>query len=251
MKNKLYEHELPKGYTLIKTIDAANKKVGLIFNLIALGVLALTMVGAFLIVNVDFKEVFGISGLIRLMVFIVILLSYTILHELLHGFAYKLLTKQKLKFGLTLSVAFCGVPQIYVYRLTALIAVLTPFAVFLPIFTIIPFFLPKSIDKILMSMLWGLHVGGCVGDLYVSGILLFRYRDKRVLMNDTGPKQTFYIPSDEPNVERENGVAMPAAPVWEIEKQEIAEMPKGAPQPQGLQTPRPQNKKKKHRKKTK
>lgn len=245
---KTYEKELPNNYTLVKTIDATNKKVGLIFNLIALGVLALTMVGAFLIVRVDFKEVFGISGLIRLMVFVVILLAYTVLHELVHGLAYKLLTKQKLKFGLTLSVAFCGVPQIYVYRTTALIAVLAPFALFLPVLTIVPFFLPKAVDKILLSILWGLHVGGCVGDLYVSGLLLFKYRDKRVLMNDTGPKQTFYIPSEEPLTERGNGVAVPA-PAWEVERQEMTEKPKGAPRPQGLQNSCPQNKKKKRHKK--
>ena len=38
-----------------------------------------------------------------------------------------------------------------------------------------------------------MHVGGCVGDLWVTYYLLFKYRDKKMIVNDTGPKQTFYI----------------------------------------------------------
>ena len=44
------------------------------------------------------------------------------------------------------------------------------------------------------GVLFSIHFGGCVGDLYVIGLFLFRFRDPRTLMNDTGPKQTFYVP---------------------------------------------------------
>ncbi|MCQ2122483.1 MAG: DUF3267 domain-containing protein, partial [Fibrobacter sp.] len=59
-----------------------------------------------------------------------VMLVYIVLHELVHGAVYKLLTGQKLTFGFKASVAYCGVPDIYVYRRTALAALLAPFVVF-------------------------------------------------------------------------------------------------------------------------
>ncbi|MCM1195075.1 MAG: metalloprotease family protein, partial [Firmicutes bacterium] len=134
MKN--YESEIPQNYKLVKTIDAKSAKIGITLNLIALLVLIACVVSAYFIIGVpldgiiDFEDATG--NFIRLAVFIVVMISYVILHELVHGAAYKALTKQKLTFGLTLFVAFCGVPHIYVYRKTALIAVLAPFVTFLP-----------------------------------------------------------------------------------------------------------------------
>ena len=195
MKN--YEAELPLNYRLVKTIDAKNKTVGIVLNLIALAVLAVSVAVACIIIRFDFSELVssreGYANIIRLAVFIAVMIAYVILHELVHGAAYKIMTKRKLTFGLTFSVAFCGVPDIYVYRKTALIAVLAPFVVFLPIFTALPFFLSNPLEKVLASFLWGMHVGGCSGDLWVTGVLLFKLRDKTTLMNDTGPKQTFYV----------------------------------------------------------
>lgn len=194
MKN--YELELPQNYKAVKVIDAKeDKKVVIIFNIVALLVMAISVAIAWILVGDVFGNMaeLGYANLIRVAVFLVVMIAYIILHELVHGAMYKALTKQKLTFGLTLSVAFCGVPNIYVYRRTALLAVLAPFAVFLPVFTVLPIVLTTPVDKILASFMWGMHVGGCVGDLYVAGLLLFKYRDKTVLMNDTGPKQTFYV----------------------------------------------------------
>ena len=38
---------------------------------------------------------------------------YMVLHELTHGLFYKIFTHEKLKFGMTLTVAYCGIPRIY------------------------------------------------------------------------------------------------------------------------------------------
>ncbi len=131
---------------------------------------------------------------IRLLVFCAALLAYVILHELVHGAAYKILTKQKLTFGLTLTVAYCGVPDIYVYRKASLIALLAPFVLFTVLFAVLLFFMPTAVDKCLMAFLLGVHVGGCVGDLYGAALYVFRFRDPETLMRDTGPAQTFYLP---------------------------------------------------------
>ena len=200
MKN--YEAELPQNYKLVKTIDAKNAKIGVILNSIALIVMIACILGAYFIVDVpfgklvNFEDNYGISGVLRLLVFLVLSIVYVILHELVHGAAYKALTKQKLTYGFTFTVAFCGVPHIYVYRKTALIAVLAPFLVFLPILLILCFALPDPFEKVLAATLLGMHVGGCSGDLWVAGILTFKYRDNSTLMNDTGPKQTFYVIDD-------------------------------------------------------
>lgn len=205
MKN--YEAELPQNYKLVKTIDAKNAKVGIALNLIASLVVVACIVGAYFIVGVSLNDLigldenYGFGNIIRSVVFLVVMVVYIILHELVHGAAYKALTKQKLTFGFTLTVAFCGVPQIYVYRKTALISVLAPFVVFLPVFLVLCFVLPNPLEKLLAATMLGMHVGGCCGDLWVAGLLLFKLRDKATLMNDTGPKQTFYVPCDEQTTE--------------------------------------------------
>lgn len=200
MKN--YETELPQNYNLVKTIDAKNAKIGIILNLIALAVVVVCIVGAYFIIGVSFIELAdmifgGTYAIIRLLVFVVIMIAYVILHELVHGAAYKALTKQKLTFGVSLTCAFCGVPNVYVYRKTAIIAVLAPFVVFLPVFLVLCFVLPNPVEKFLSAFMLGMHFGGCSGDLWVAGLLLFKFRDKATLMNDTGPKQTFYVLQNE------------------------------------------------------
>jgi hypothetical protein len=55
--------------------------------------------------------------------------------------------------------------------------------------------LPANVWCLLVIVLFAIHFGGCAGDLYGTLILLFKYRGKSVLMNDSGPKQTFYVQS--------------------------------------------------------
>ncbi len=115
-----------------------------------------------------------------------------IVHELLHGAAYKLLTGEKLTFGFTLSVAYCGVPHIYVYRRAALIALLTPFTVFTILYIVLLLAVSDPFTKLCILLPFAVHTGGCVGDLYDTYIYLTRFKDPATLMQDTGPKQTFY-----------------------------------------------------------
>lgn len=192
-KGKYYESELPEEYRTVNTIDAKDTKIGIILNLIALAVLAVTLVTAYFAIGAS-DYVITVREIIHGLVFFVCLISYIILHELVHGAVYKFFTRQKLTFGLTLTVAFCGVPHIYVYRKPALAAVLAPFIVFLPIFLTFCFVLPTPFAKMLAAFMLGMHIGGCSGDLWMSGLLIFKFRDNALLVNDTGPKQTFYAP---------------------------------------------------------
>lgn len=201
MKN--YELQLPEGYVEAKTIDAkTDTKIMVVFSVVS----ALVAVGAVVVAwlclgltsnNWIDKLIGDGSNLWHNFAFMGAMVAYIILHELTHGIVYKVMTKQKLTFGLTLTVAYCGVPNIYVYRKTALCALLAPFLVFLPIFTALPFFMKEPIDVLWCALLWGMHVGGCVGDLYCTILYLFKFRDPRTLLRDTGPKQTFYIPTEQ------------------------------------------------------
>ena len=192
---KNWEAELPAGYREAFVIDAKNdKKLLLWMNLIVIVVMAVFIAAGFAWLRpFEHFESFSIGAMLW---FLAAMIAYVVLHELVHGAAYKALTGQKLTFGLTLTVAFCGVPEIYVYRKASLIAVLAPFVVFTVVFLLALAILPGAWPKFLCLLLLGLHVGGCVGDLYNTALYLTRFRDPRTLTRDTGPIQTFYIPDD-------------------------------------------------------
>ncbi len=185
---KHFEEVLPEGYRETFTVDAKDTKLGWLLN----GVAAVVAIAAGVLGYFLFRPKLAALNPLFLLLASVTLLAYIVLHELAHGVAYKLLTKRKLKFGITLTVAFCGVPDIYVYRRAAMIALLTPFLLFSVAFGCLAALLPYAWDKFIFFLLLGFHVGGCSGDLYVTGLYLFKFRNPTVLMQDTGPKQSFY-----------------------------------------------------------
>ena len=193
---KYWEKELPAGYTEALVIDAKdNKKM-----VRGMGTAALLVFGLFLWIGIatQWRGMTAQKPSTAMAAgFVVSLMIYIVLHELVHGAAYKLLTGQKLTFGLTLSVAFCGVPEIYVYRRASLIAVLAPFVVFTILSLVLLALLPDPWLRFYVLLFLGLHIGGCSGDLYNTWLYLTRFRDPRTLTRDTGPVQTFYIPETE------------------------------------------------------
>ncbi|MBQ9780382.1 MAG: DUF3267 domain-containing protein [Clostridia bacterium] len=207
-KQQNFERELPTGYKQALYINAKDAKFGIIFNLIALAVLAVVMILAVLLLrlgdklSLDILDMEYVQLLVAYAVFFGAMIGYVVLHELVHGIAYKTLTGEKLTFGLSWSCAFCGVPHIYTYRRTALISVIAPFTVFtllmLPLLVILYFVSP--LYYLIVAFLFGLHVGGCSGDLYVLYLLSVKFKDKKVLMRDTGPEQFFYVPDEKNSV---------------------------------------------------
>ena len=190
---KHWEKELPAGYREAKVIDAkADKK--LVRGMTAASFAVLMAFLALAILWQGRRLSSEPMPLQQALVFWVALIAYIVLHELVHGAAYKLLTGQKLTFGLTLTVAFCGVPEIYVYRRASLIAVLAPFVVFTVLGLVLLAALPGAWEKFFVLCFLGLHIGGCSGDLYNTWMYLTRFKDPRTLTRDTGPVQTFYVP---------------------------------------------------------
>lgn len=190
MKN--FERELPEGYREVYSIDATDKKVGVLLTVASLAIFAAIAIPAVLLIR-PAESFFESYSLVRNIVALAVLAAYVVLHELVHGIAYKCLTGEKLTFGLTLTCAYCGVPNVYVYRRTALISLLAPFVVFSILFAV-PLFLPiGGWNKIYCAVIFALHVGGCAGDLYDTLLYLLRFKRPDTLMRDTGPKQVFYL----------------------------------------------------------
>lgn len=193
-----YYTDLPAGYREVFHIDAKSKKVGFVFTVVSLviTVASLFVIGLLTDLSSIADAVKEGSILIPYLVLLAGLFLYIVLHELVHGAAYKALTHQKLTFGITLTVAFCGVPDIYTSRKTALIALTAPLVVFSIVFLALMagFRTSNPVYFAVFSILFSIHLGGCVGDMYMTLLLMTRFKDPRLLMRDTGPAQTIYLP---------------------------------------------------------
>ena len=195
MEHKHFYDEMPENYQVDRVVDAKAKKTVIAFNVAASVVmLALMLLFFFAARSMDPKSFSGATPLWALLVFLVFYVVYVVLHELTHGACYRYFTRRKLKFGMTLTVAFCGVPDLYVKKKAALIAVLAPFTVFTVLLGVPLFFVRNAFAFLVCSWCFSAHLGGCVGDLYCASLLIFRYRGVPVVVNDTGPKQTFCVP---------------------------------------------------------
>ena len=194
--NKSFEKHLPDGYNQVFHLSASDVKVGVIFNLVAMIIMvAICLIAAIPVfcaedmsIDLSVMGVYVCGGAMLLFV-------YMVLHELVHGIAYKITTGEKLRFGISWSCAFCGVPDIYTYRRTALIALVSPFILFtlilLPL-AVLSYFVSVYLYAPVILIL-ATHIGGCAGDLYLTILLLFKYKDRDMLMRDTGPEQFIYL----------------------------------------------------------
>ena len=189
-KGRTYETELPAGYEETMRVDVKDKRLAIKLNLAALIITAVLVFAAIRIIRPE--NLFENVRPGKLFIYWFALIVYIVLHELVHGLAYKLLTGQKLKFGLTFGAAYCGVPDIYVYRRASLIALLAPFAVFSVVFLAMAFFMPNKWDSFFSALLFAFHLGGCVGDLYMTYLFMTRFKDDRTLTRDFGPTAVYY-----------------------------------------------------------
>lgn len=204
MEGKNFERELPKGYKIATVMDASKGRFAVVFTLISflfliVAVAAMALPFVFEPEDIDDLPYLSVSFLLGMVASFV----YIVLHELVHGAAYKRLTGEKLTYGFTLTCAYCGVPRIFTYRRTALIAVLAPFVLFTLILIpalVVAYYVSFGL-YVVLGVVFAMHFSGCSGDVYVAALLLFKYRDGRVLMNDTGPKMALLVPCESPSDE--------------------------------------------------
>lgn len=190
---RYYEEELPVGYTEALTVDANDKKSGAKLG-IAAAIVAAVLFNAcfFLYVWPRRGEIAEGFSILKCVGFLAAYFFYVTLHELTHGAVYKLLTGRKLTFGFKPPAAYCGLPDVYVYRKTSLLSLLAPFTVFSVLFAVLFIVVGDPFIKALILALLILHVTGCTGDLHGVGLFLFKFRSPDTLRKDTGPKQIYY-----------------------------------------------------------
>jgi len=208
-KEQNFEKTLPSGYTQALYINAKSAKFGIVFNLIAFAVWGLVVAAAFLFLHLGGKLTSGLLkvGYLQLslayLVLIGAMVGYIVLHELVHGFAYKKLTGEKPTFGISWSCAFCGVPNIYVYRKASIIALAAPLVLLslllMPI-AAVAFIIALEGGSVAatavflgLALLIGMHVGGCSGDIYLLLLFIFKFKKGSTLVRDTGPEQFIYV----------------------------------------------------------
>lgn len=202
-KQQNYETEIPADYVLVKHVDAkSDKKLVGIYSVLSFVPFLLYLLVLYVIARYSENGLeirYENSSVIPTMLLGAAMLVYIVLHELVHGITYKYYTGSKLTFGLTLTVAFCGVPDIYVRRKASVTALLMPFAVFSIIFSAltIGLWFVSPLYGILAGILLTVHLGGCVGDLHWAILYSTKFKHCNTLMRDTGPEQWLYIPKDE------------------------------------------------------
>lgn len=190
-----FEEVLPKGYKEVYCIDTKEPKTILLQRLVKLFI---TMIGIGLsiyLIPIEnpavFKESIDLLSLLSILLLLGIII-YLFLHTLTHSLVYKKLTRQKFVYGTSLTIAYCGIPNIFVYRRTALLALVTPLIVFTIILLPIVFIVGDPLWKLFFAFLLSVHIGNCIDDIYKIMLLLVRLKDPSILMEDTGPQQTFY-----------------------------------------------------------
>lgn len=197
MKNAFYyaEDHLPTNYVPAMRIDAGNKKIG---ALLSVGAAIITFGLMYLFYKAADFTAFAINFKGRSLDIIMVasMLVYTYLHEIVHGIVYWAETGIKPTFGLKLFCAFCGLPKTFVSRRVVLRSVVAPLIFFSCLFVpaILATWHYDACLYILFTTLFSVHLGGCIGDIFVTIMLLTKFRDPMTLSNDTGPCQTLYVP---------------------------------------------------------
>ena len=196
MEHKDFEFEVPEGYKEVYHIDASDKKTGIRLTLGAFAIVAVVI--ALLFVFADLKQLDRSRLMVYDITWIVLMLVYIVIHELTHGAVYKALTHQKLTFGITWSAAFCGVPNIYTYRRTALLSLVAPLTIWTIVLLPLTIWL-RSVNMgwyLVCGLIFAVHFSGCVGDMFVTWLFLSKFKDPRTLMRDSGPAQWIYVPEE-------------------------------------------------------
>lgn len=187
VKKQYFESNLPSGYKKVLIIDGEDTKYMVLFSLVSCFLLIVLT----LIIKPN-KPNMDDANLLQLFEPLLLTLVYIVMHESVHAFVYKIVTKKKLTFGFNFIYAYCGIPNVYVYRIVGLISAMAPFLVFNIVFVLAINCISNPIDRYQVLETFVLHIAGCVPDIYSSLLLLFKYRDKAILIKDEGTKQILY-----------------------------------------------------------
>lgn len=185
---------LPEDYGEIYSLNLQkDKRAAIIVNLLALAIAAVMAVSMNFFVPVT--SFFDMSGgivryFLRLAALIVLMVLYTVLHELVHGIAMKLCGTKRVKYGFAGLYAFAGSEDYYDKKSYIFIA-LAPIVLWGTVLAAVNFFVPTEWFWI-VYMIQLINISGAAGDLFAA--VKFSRMPKNILIQDSGVSmRVFYI----------------------------------------------------------
>lgn len=177
----------PEGYELKYDLDLQrNKKVFLLLNVLSIVIVLPFLFG---LVWFDFSTLGQFEFFFIFPAFLVII----IIHEWIHGFFFHRYSHTKVKYQFH-GWAFSASTPGYLYlKANYLIVGLAPAVILNTLLLLLSIFLPSPYN-LLSYLVLILHFSGCVGDFYVTSVLMKYPKDTYV--EDTGVGMKFYVKSE-------------------------------------------------------
>ena len=177
-------------YKEIEKIDLVNnKKEAVLVNVLGLVIVVVMMALLPLLIKVGIVRSYRDNLLLSLVVFVLSLILYIPIHEIVHGLVLKCFTDEKISFGWKFLYAYCGSKTAVVKRGEYYLVALAPLAVFSLVFILLMVLNPT------LSFVWYLmeimNISGSIGDIYVS-FKLSKKREKDILITDSGTDMSFW-----------------------------------------------------------
>lgn len=191
---------LPAGYQLARTIDLRQQPVLMLWlNLVGVGLLFLfgwlfLRLATLLRSQVRSSPAFTFalpSGFVAILGIVIAFVTVLLLHELVHGACFWLITHSRPRFGLQAAYAYAAAPDWFIARNPYLIVGLAPLVLISLVGLLLLPWLPNAL---LLPWIFALAVNasGSIGDLYIIGWLL--RRPASALVNDHGDCIHIYLP---------------------------------------------------------
>jgi len=192
--NKYFEKQLPDGYIEVGKMDPKECKI---LKIVSSVLMIIFICLGFILFDfnkiiLDIRATKTTTVILYFALYILVLFTHVIFHELIHGVIYKIYTHEKLVFGWYKGCAYCGVPDIYVYRHCAIISLMGPFVILSITFILLVIFIKPLVLRFLFYVLLVIIQNGCIFDLYDFYLLMTRFKSGDTIIYDNGPIQYFY-----------------------------------------------------------
>lgn len=183
--------ELPSEYSQIEVIDLlGNRRQLLLVNGFCLLIAAVMVFAVPLFYGLQFA--FSIDNLwgfvLKLLVFVVAVVIYMVLHELVHGVFIKKFSGQRAKYGFGFGYAYAG-SDCYFNKKSYIIIALSPVIFWGAVLVVLNLLVPSGWFWVVYGVQI-INVSGAAGDYYVTHRMLRLPED--ILVKDSGTKMLVY-----------------------------------------------------------
>ncbi|MHC5372575.1 DUF3267 domain-containing protein [Enterococcus sp. LJL120] len=176
---------------LVKSINIMENKRAIVWLNVAAIVLGIVFFGVFAVLADFIQPLAGSeeTSLVGLVLFVVVSFLVIFIHELIHGFFFKIFNIEgKVKFGFKNGMAYATSPNSYYTKIQFLIIILAPFVI-ISCCLVLLYFL-NILSATVFVLVAAVHAGGCSGDFYFALLLL--KRPQNTLVEDTEVGINFY-----------------------------------------------------------